>query len=94
MVCDSSDNDCARLDKNLIGKIEKAFRCSVCVRRLADQVFISHSSKDEAIAAAICDHLETSGIRCWIAPRDIEVGTEWTRNHERNCCMPGIDHGI
>ena len=78
MVCDSSDNDCARLDKNLIGKIEKAFRCSVCVRRLADQVFISHSSKDEAIAAAICDHLETSGIRCWIAPRDIEVGTEWT----------------
>lgn len=35
-------------------------------------VFISHSSKDRQIADAICHRLEESGIRCWIAPRDID----------------------
>lgn len=34
-------------------------------------VFISHNSKDAHIANAIVHHLEASGIRCWIAPRDI-----------------------
>jgi TIR domain len=33
-------------------------------------VFISHSSKDRATADAICTHLESAGIKCWIAPRD------------------------
>jgi TolB-like protein len=42
------------------------------------KVFISHSNKDKAIADAICEHLESAGARCWIAPRDIEAGTEWT----------------
>lgn len=41
-------------------------------------VFISHSSKDKAIATAICSHLESAKIECWIAPRDIEAGTDWT----------------
>ncbi|MBQ1333223.1 MAG: tetratricopeptide repeat protein [Lachnospiraceae bacterium] len=35
-------------------------------------VFISHSSKDAAIAQLICHRLEEAGIRCWIAPRDIQ----------------------
>jgi TIR domain len=43
------------------------------------RVFISHSSKDKSIADAICNQLESTGIRCWIAPRDIEVGFDWTR---------------
>ncbi len=34
-------------------------------------VFISHSSKDKAIADAVVHRLEENGIRCWIAPRDI-----------------------
>jgi TolB-like protein/Tfp pilus assembly protein PilF len=42
------------------------------------KVFISHSSKDKATANAICTQLESAGIRCWIAPRDIEVGSDWT----------------
>jgi hypothetical protein len=41
------------------------------------EVFISYSSKDKNIANAICNHLENSGVACWIAPRDIVPGTEW-----------------
>ncbi|HEX4200701.1 MAG TPA: toll/interleukin-1 receptor domain-containing protein, partial [Chthoniobacterales bacterium] len=42
-------------------------------------VFISHSSKDRETADAICAHLESAGIKCWIAPRDIEPGATWTK---------------
>ncbi len=35
-------------------------------------VFISHSSKDAPLAQLICHRLEEAGIRCWIAPRDIQ----------------------
>jgi hypothetical protein len=45
---------------------------------MSADVFISHSNKDKNIAEAICHHLETIGIRCWIAPRDIEFGADWT----------------
>jgi len=44
---------------------------------MAHDVFISYSSKDKPIADAICAHLEAAGIRCWIAPRDIEAGEDW-----------------
>jgi hypothetical protein len=37
-------------------------------------VFISYSSKDKAIADAVCARLEARGIRCWIAPRDVQPG--------------------
>jgi|GEM_PF-6694177 len=37
-------------------------------------VFSSHSSKDKAIADAVCASLEAAKIRCWIAPRDILPG--------------------
>ena len=40
-------------------------------------VFISHSSKDKMIADSLVKHLETKGLTCWIAPRDILPGTEW-----------------
>jgi formylglycine-generating enzyme required for sulfatase activity len=40
-------------------------------------VFISHSSEDRLTANAICHALESEGIRCWIAPRDIMPGEEW-----------------
>src|ERR1700741_4203472 len=42
-------------------------------------VFISHSSKDRPTADAICAHLESAGINCWVAPRDIEPGATWTK---------------
>jgi predicted ATPase len=49
-------------------------------------VFISHSSKDRPTADAICAHLESAGINCWIAPRDIEPGATWTKG-----IMQGLD---
>jgi basic membrane protein A len=45
---------------------------------MAHDVFISHSSKDKIIADAVCAGLEARGIRCWIAPRDVLPGMEWT----------------
>jgi TolB-like protein len=50
------------------------------------KVFISHSSNDKAIANLICSHLETAGITCWIAPRDIKPGSDWTEG-----IIQGID---
>ena len=44
---------------------------------MAFDIFISHSSKDKVIADAICAGLESRGIRCWIAPRDIPPGSDW-----------------
>jgi TIR domain/Bacterial SH3 domain len=44
---------------------------------MAHDVFISHSSKDKLYADAVCARLESDGIRCWIAPRDILPGMSW-----------------
>ncbi len=39
------------------------------------EVFISYSSVDKAAADEVCEALERSEISCWIAPRDIGVGS-------------------
>ena len=36
--------------------------------------FISHSSRDHALAERVCEVLESHGLDCWIAPRDIDPG--------------------
>lgn len=41
------------------------------------RIFISHSSKDHAVAEVICNALEANGVKCWIAPRDIPYGAAW-----------------
>lgn len=40
-------------------------------------VFISYSSEDKPVADAMCATLESKGIRCWIAPRDILPGINY-----------------
>ena len=40
-------------------------------------VFISYSHIDKPTADAICAKLESNGLRCWYAPRDIKPGEEW-----------------
>ncbi|MCK5132435.1 MAG: toll/interleukin-1 receptor domain-containing protein [Candidatus Sabulitectum sp.] len=40
-------------------------------------IFITHSSHDAEKAKKVRDYLETNGIQCWMAPRDIPVGAEW-----------------
>lgn len=37
-------------------------------------IFISHSSKDHAMAQTICAALESRGFACWIASRDVAAG--------------------
>jgi hypothetical protein len=49
--------------------------------------FISYSHKDKLIADSACGVVEASGIRCWIAPRDIRPGAEWGE-----AISEGIDH--
>src|SRR3954462_2529459 len=44
---------------------------------MAHDVFISYSTKDKPTADAVCATLESRGVRCWVAPRDILPGTDW-----------------
>src|SRR5260370_30626280 len=53
---------------------------------MSPRVFISHSSEDKPIAETICRRFEADGIKCWIAPRDIEPGSDWTK-----AIMQGIE---
>src|SRR5215472_11395936 len=41
-------------------------------------VFISYSSRDTDTAQAICSALESAGLSCWIAPRNILPGQTWS----------------
>jgi TolB-like protein len=51
----------------------------VPTKPLMPQVFISHSTNDEPVAVAIRDGFEAAGIPCWMAPRDIKPGSDWTQ---------------
>ncbi len=46
-------------------------------KAMAHDAFISYSSKDKTIADAVCARLEARGIRCWIAPRDVQPGAPY-----------------
>jgi hypothetical protein len=39
--------------------------------------FISYSTTDKLTADAIVNYLESNGLRCWYAPRDIQAGMPW-----------------
>ncbi|HEY8258916.1 MAG TPA: toll/interleukin-1 receptor domain-containing protein [Gemmatimonadales bacterium] len=45
---------------------------------MTGDVFISHSKDDRTVANAAVARLEGRGIRCWIAPRDITPGLDWS----------------
>ena len=51
------------------------------------KVFISHSSKDQQTADAIRQHLESAGLACWIARRDIEAGAPRNSNFVQNLAL-------
>jgi hypothetical protein len=44
---------------------------------MAHDVFVSYSSRDKPVADAVVAGLESKGIRCWVAPRDITPGSSW-----------------
>lgn len=43
-----------------------------------NHIFISYSSKDKKIAFELVDYLESNGVKCWIAPRNIVSGHDYT----------------
>jgi len=45
---------------------------------VAHHVFISYAAPDRSIAEAVCTSLEKRQIRCWMAPRDILAGSDYT----------------
>ena len=38
-------------------------------------VFVSYASQDATVANSIVENLESHGLKCWIAPRDVVAGT-------------------
>jgi non-specific serine/threonine protein kinase len=44
----------------------------------AHVVFVSYSKDDKEAAIAACQALEQAGIRCWIAPRDVTAGDDFS----------------
>jgi hypothetical protein len=53
---------------------------------MTKDVFISYASEDREIAEKICAGLESIGISCWIAPRDILPGDTYSK-----AIMDGLD---
>ena len=47
---------------------------------MSHDVFINHSTAGKLTAYAICSELESVGIRCWILPRDLNVGIGWDQS--------------
>ncbi|MCL2797882.1 MAG: toll/interleukin-1 receptor domain-containing protein [Firmicutes bacterium] len=43
----------------------------------AKDIFVSYSIKDQMFANEVVEYLESKGIECWIAPRDIAVGSKY-----------------
>ena len=43
------------------------------------RIFISYSDTETTLADAMCAFLETRGLPCWIAPRDMEVGNPYSQ---------------
>jgi len=43
----------------------------------AAPLFISYASQDVEVANAICQSLESQGIPCWMAPRDVKPGAQY-----------------
>src|SRR5215813_458356 len=66
---------------------ESSLRFTTRTSRMAHDVYISYSHVDKAAADAACATLERAGIRCWIAPRDITPGDEWSA-----AIVKAIDH--
>lgn len=46
-------------------------------------IFISYSSKDKAVADQVVAHIEKAGYTCWVAPRNIEGGAEYSEVIEK-----------
>lgn len=44
---------------------------------MAHDVFISYSHVDKPYADYVCNYIESKGVTCWYAPRDVKYGDKW-----------------
>jgi len=44
---------------------------------MSHDVFLSYASSDRAAADQVCAALESRGVRCWMAPRNVLPGEDW-----------------
>jgi len=44
---------------------------------LQPPVFISYASRDADVANTVCQSLESHGVSCWMAPRDVKPGAQY-----------------
>ncbi len=42
------------------------------------EVFVCYANQDDTVAEAVCSKLEENGIQCWMAPRDVTPGQNFT----------------
>ncbi len=47
------------------------------VQTSGGDVFVSYASQDSAVANSIVENLESHGLKCWIAPRDVTPGSQY-----------------
>jgi hypothetical protein len=52
-------------------------RDGLTIALVVGKAFISHASADRETANSTCSRLESEGVPCWIAPRDVAPGAEW-----------------
>ena len=45
---------------------------------MAGHVFISHGSENHEEANELCGFIESRGVKCWIAPRDVRPGIDYS----------------
>ena len=62
---------------NLIDGMMFSMSTNNVKRAAAYDVFLSYSSKNQAVTNALCHFLEERKIRCWMAPRNILPGKEY-----------------
>ena len=62
-------------DKQTTHSIEQPSEVS---NSCGNHVFISYSAKDQGMAMEICSYLEDKGVECWIAPRNIAAGGNYS----------------
>ncbi|MGO9948152.1 MAG: toll/interleukin-1 receptor domain-containing protein [Steroidobacteraceae bacterium] len=44
---------------------------------LGNDAFVSYASQDATVANSIVESLESQGLKCWIAPRDVKPGAQY-----------------
>jgi TIR domain len=83
--------DRKRLDLQSVrqeGTARNHFGPPIAHAAMPHDVVISHSTPGKLTASAICSELESIGIRCWILPRDLNIGIAWERSiaNAVRCC--------